>query len=595
MRKQMCKITYRVFLFCGMLLASVSGYSNGKVSIVCTSMVPDHEATPQVVTAPYNISASQAIYIPGDEITGIFFYPFLLTLQADSGQIFMGFLLQARAVGEDTILGTFKIINSDTQTLSCSNMQNAAVSHTSSSNKQRIQAVWVAPSSNKDIEFSATFVKNFKEYWVKVKGPTITRTNIPDNRLSHTCLQFQFQISSNGCGVTKLCFSKIPACNLITDQDCYFMSSTAVGSDGLQLEMSGRTNGYVAIGFSDDTQMGNDDTYMCVKDTNGEVKVQHAFITGKSPPTLLPLELIDNISTSFNNGIVQCTFITRNQISTENRAANNFFYIFLAYGEAANGAIIKHSQIPSVTNEKVDILSFQQVSGNSNRPAIIKTHGALMLIAWMTTGSIGIIMARYFKKVAKTKVWGKDIWFQAHWFMMALTVAATITAFVLAFVSRKGWSYSGYVLQGTGAHPVLGCIVMVLSLTQPLVAVFRPAPQSSRRYIFNWFHGLNALVITVLAGTHVLTVFAATTVAAIFLGLQLIDVSPNLWLPKVMGGFVGWDALIFIILEMHLVLKNHDIIDTSDQQIKNETILLLIYISGNLVFLVALLVGIGQT
>lgn len=35
-----------------------------------------------------------------------------------------------------------------------------------------------------------------------------------------------------------------------------------------------------------------------------------------------------------------------------------------------------------------------------------------MLIAWMTTGSLGMMVARYLKVVAKGQnLWGKDVWF----------------------------------------------------------------------------------------------------------------------------------------------------------------------------------------
>ena len=38
--------------------------------------------------------------------------------------------------------------------------------------------------------------------------------------------------------------------------------------------------------------------------------------------------------------------------------------------------------------------------------------GALMLIAWMTTGSLGMMVARYLKGVTKGhNLWGKDVWF----------------------------------------------------------------------------------------------------------------------------------------------------------------------------------------
>ncbi|XP_034636171.1 putative ferric-chelate reductase 1 isoform X2 [Trachemys scripta elegans] len=252
--------------------------------------------------------------------------------------------------------------------------------------------------------------------------------------------------------------------------------------------------------------------------------------------------------TSFNNGIINCSFITRNPISTQSKAASNLYFIFLAQGPSSAGKIQKHPRTPFITPQKVNISSYEAVGGTSSTPSIIKAHGALMLIAWMTTGSIGMIFARYLKNAIGKTLLGKDIWFQ-----------------------------------DAEAHAVIGCIVMILSFFQPVIAFFRPSPQSKRRFIFNWFHALNAFVIKVLA------------VAVIFLGLQMLDSSPSRWMVKTMGGFVGWEALVYIMLDANAWLKKKEKYEDSHRKVKNEMVLFLIYTCGNLAFLIALLVGIGKS
>ncbi|KAK6484706.1 putative ferric-chelate reductase 1 [Huso huso] len=579
-----------IFLLISCNFMGVSGYPNGLVTDSCINMTPLHGgANAQTSAAPFSVTASKTTYSPGDQIT--------VTLQAKSGT-FQGFLLQARQIGGGAAVGSFTITDpTNTRGLNC-NADNSAVSHMSSSDKSQIQATWNAPKSGTgNVEFRATFVKSKLIFWVQVKSSQVSFNTITPASpapaspapaspapVSSAPASSSFNpssslvlISSTGCGTNKTCFSNPAGCNAATNADCYFMSSASPqgGSDGIQFEISGKSNGYISIGFSDDTEMGNDDIYICGQDRNGNIQVQHAFSTGRSTPTIIPLENVYNIATSFNNGIIKCSFITRNAISTQQRAANTSYYIFMANGQTNGGAIQYHPLRPFITEDKVNLLGSQLASGNANRPAIIKTHGALMLIAWMTTGSIGMISARYFKQVSKGKqILGKDIWFQAHVFLMLLTVAATITAFVLAFVSVRGWS--------GGAHPVIGCIVMGLALIQPLIAVFRCAPDSKRRIVFNLVHAINALVIKVLA------------VISIFLGLQLLDNSPNQWLPKVMGGFVGWEFLIYLVLDFNLFLKKEEIYENVVKT-PPEPKVLLIYILGNLMFLIALLVGIGQT
>lgn len=92
-----------------------------------------------------------------------------------------------------------------------------------------------------------------------------------------------------------------------------------------------------------------------------------------------------------------------------------------------------------------------------------------MLVAWTTLGTLGMMVARYLKGVAKGQtLLGKDVWFvvrwrhtpnvehslyfdptlpqivlvrlQVHFSVMSLTVAATATAFILPFTHIQSWS-----------------------------------------------------------------------------------------------------------------------------------------------------------
>ncbi|XP_043941545.1 putative ferric-chelate reductase 1 isoform X2 [Protopterus annectens] len=505
-------------------------------------MQPSHGANAQTSTPPYSINVQKTNYSEGDKIT--------VTIQSNSGQTFKGFLLRTTTATKDAPIGTFINTDSSAQAISCNSISGGAASHTSNSVKQKVEVQWLAPQSSDDVHFKATVVQSKRIYWSNILGPTLksTRQGTSGSLQMQSVTSAPDLISRDGCSTTKFCFTSPSGCDPLSDSSCYFMSSAAVDTDGLRIEISGPSTGYMAVGFSDDQKMGNDDIYICLYQ-NGNIIVQHAYSTGRSDPTVLTLSNVDNIVTSFNNGIIKCSFITRNQISTQQRAFTDMYYVFLAKGPVESGKIGKHSEDPFKTADKVNITGFQESSDNSNgEPSIIKAHGALMLISWMTTGSIGMLMARYFKEAAKKLVGGKAIWFQ-----------------------------------DTGAHPVLGCIVMVLALIQPFVAIFRPAPQSKRRPIFYWFHALNALVIKVLA------------VATIFLGLQLIDSSSNRWLAKVMGGFVGWEALMFILLDTDVICKKKEIYQEPENTMKHEILLLIIYVCGNLAFLIALLVGIGQS
>ncbi|OCT85250.1 putative ferric-chelate reductase 1 [Xenopus laevis] len=595
--KMRCTV-FGLLVFC-LLINSAQPFGNGKISLACDTMTPVHKTfTTQVSMAPYRVSASSYTFSPGDEIT--------VTLLANSNTTFEGFFLQARSVSGNNMVGNFRVLNSNSQILECGGVMGLAVSHVNTTKKYNITALWTAPDLSDDVHFRATFVRNFRTFWVGVESPVLslinhsnprmTVPNVPGVYALSTSLpskKFESEvISRTSCGTDKVCFSVPTDCDPSTSTNCVFMSSSPISpasGGGYHLEISGSSTGYVSIGFSDDMQMGNDDIYNCVMNAAGVIEVQHAYSEGKSRPRVLTPSNLEVIMMSYRNGIIQCSFISRN-ISIQNpfqksSSISSLYYIFLAQGTSNNGQIQYHG--PSgrfFSSSKIDLLEASNVtSTSSGLDPLIKAHGSLMLIAWMTTGSLGMILARYFKVTGKQLVLGKAIWFQAHILLMVLTVCATIAAFVLAFVKEKGWSYN------LSTHAIIGCIVMSLAFFQPFIALFRPTPQSSRRFIFNWFHFINALVIKVLA------------VANLFLGLQVISRTYT-WMPEVMGGFFAWEVLAFISLEINAEMVEKEKISydvdgdpKSKSPAKTDVLLLFIYLCGNLAFLITLLVAIGKS
>ncbi|XP_040216120.1 putative ferric-chelate reductase 1 [Rana temporaria] len=546
--------TFLLFFYIAGCLVAVFGYPSGLISASCDTMLPIHgKAIPQSSAAPYVITASTNTFMPGDNIT--------VTIKSSGSQGFKGFLLEVRLMGGNGITGTFSTTNNNVRILSCNTGANKAASHTDSNLKQSVTAVWTAPQGAGPVRFTATVLQDYSTFWTGVKSDIILTS----------------QMSNITCGTQKTCLSDPVNCSP-NDSGCLFMSSSA-SSDGIGyvFEISGPTSGYVAIGFSYDTMMGNDDVYICTTNSSGNILVQHGYTTGTVAPQLSNSNTAGNIVTSYINGVLKCSFITQSSISTQQRSsANSSFYIFLVSGPSiASGQIEKHTKT-LISTTTVDMVSISNVTvAASGSSPLVLGHGALMLIAWMTTGGIGMIMARYMKSAAGKPIFGKAIWYQTHFFLMILTVVLTIIAFIMVFAEVSGWSGDA------GAHPVLGCIVMILSFFQPIAAMFRPDPKSKRRQIFNWGHRLNALVIKVLA------------VATIFLGLILIDTTSNNWMPKVMGGFFAWEVLFYIILEIMANLKKESVYE--NDSIRPETSVLIVFIAGNVAFLIALLVGIGQS
>lgn len=67
---------------------------------------------------------------------------------------------------------------------------------------------------------------------------------------------------------------------------------------------------------------------------------------------------------------------------------------------------------------------------------------------------------------------------------MVLTWLLTLAAAALIWIEIGGWS------QEENPHALLGSITTIICFLQPIGALFRPAPTSKNRPIFNWLHWL---------------------------------------------------------------------------------------------------------
>lgn len=575
--------------------ASVVGYPNGKVREACTSMVPCHGGSPQL-SPEHAITVNGTEFKPGDSIEVHL-----------SGPDFEGFFIQARDAEHlgSPAVGSFVLADRrHSQLLTCGRTKNSAVSHTSKAKKKDVKVYWIAPGdAPKHVQFLATVVKKYRIFWVKIPGPVVSQPDVlsPTPPLhatseamstSHPVSYISKPFSASGCGMTKFCIRNPANCDP-GSASCFFLSFQQKESS-VFIEMSGPSEGYLAFAFSHDQWMGGDDAYLCVNEDH-RVHVSTARLKKRSHPLLDAENALEDVSWRFADGILQCSFrrSVRLPAYTGRFNLDASYYIFLADGEASEGGLIyKHHRQPLVTNGLYNVTGLPQDIGGSRAPRLIKAHGALMFIAWITTVSIGVIVARFFKPVwSHSFLFGKELWFQVHRMLMLTTVILTSISFVLPFVYRGGWSHQA------GFHPYLGCAVMALTIFQPLMAGFRPSRHAPRRQLFNWFHWSTGTTARILA------------VVTMFLGMDLpaLDL-PDPWDTYAMIGFVAWHVGTDVLLEIHsycLIRKVEVIEDDRVQILQSLTsaeaeghqfnqIVLTIYVCGNIVFLVAFLVAINQ-
>ncbi|XP_016046077.1 ferric-chelate reductase 1 isoform X1 [Erinaceus europaeus] len=573
-------------------ISSVANYPDGGVTQSCHEMIPAHGHSPRSDPV-HNISVSQMTFRPGDQIK--------VTL---SGPPFKGFLLEARDAENlnGPPIGSFTCDSQVSQLLTCENVQGSAVSHSSPSKKTEIKVYWHAPSTAPNhIQFLATVVEKYKIYWVKIPSPVISQPNAlpfttPEvtrapfstvSPVSHLTKPF----SASGCGNKKFCIRNPLNCDPEKEHACVFLSFTR-DDQSVTIEMSGPSEGYLAFAFSHDRWMGDDDAYVCIHEDQ-TVYIQPSHLTGRSHPVMDPEDTLKDMAWRLADGVIQCSF--RRNITlpvVKNRFdLNTSYYIFLADGTAHDGRISKHCQQPLVTYEKYDVTGSSKNIGGSRSVLLLKAHGAMMFVAWMTTVSIGVLTARFFKPVWSKTFFGKAVWFQVHRLLMLTTSALTCVAFVLPFIYRGGWSgHAGY-------HPFLGCVVMIFAVLQPFLAAFRPPLHHPRRQVFNWTHWSIGTAARIIA------------VATMFLGMDLSGMSlPDPWKTYWMIGFVAWHVGTEVILEMHayrLSQKVEILDDTRIQILQSSTVaeveghafkkaVLAIYICGNVTFLIIFLSAINH-
>ncbi|XP_078028999.1 putative ferric-chelate reductase 1 isoform X1 [Epinephelus lanceolatus] len=533
-------------------------YANGKVSEVCGSMEPHHRVPGQTTQSPYHLGTNTTTFSPRDHIQ--------VTL---SGTYFEGFLLQARdaaSQGSVTTAGTFTLTNlKKTQLLTCNEQKGSAVSHTSDARQTEVVVIWNAPAdAPTQVQFFVTVVAHYNVFWVKLPGPVIYQhgvtpqppqsdTTPPPVQPTTTPSILPGPFTSEGCGQSKSCLLDPPGCDP-TDPHCFFLSMTTEEPDKMAVifELSGPAEGYVAFALSWDTWMGNDDVYMCINDGGG-ISVSAALVSGRTHPEDESQSGLSSVSWRLADGVIQCRFSRPVKLSNQEPARfdlNQEYFLFVASGRAQHGEVWKHSQQPLISTHRKHITGPPEVLRGSRGPTIMKMHGALMLLAWMLTGSVGTFIASFYKPDwPNHTLLGQKVWFQVHRGLMMLTVTLTLVAFFLPFFYRKGWS------KHAGVHPYLGCCVLTLSLIQPILAAIRPSPDSHRRSIFNWGHWGVGSVTEIMA------------VAAMFLGIRQSSILlPQPWATHVLIGYVAWLASFRVFLLMYTHLYTKKLSGSDDQQ-----------------------------
>lgn len=389
------------------------------------------------------------------------------------------------------------------------------------------------------------------------------------------------------CERTKACFKTSKAC---TVDSCEFGITWKPimyqNEEYIEIEMIGNVysdNGYIMLGFSEDKSLGSDGFVSCfaenekVKIVAGSYEISEGFdpnIKVISDDNLLVTTGHSRFGGYFNivTKRLMCRFLRRvvpqqAPQQLKDLSPKNAYYLITARGNDASQYSFGRPSAGSLIFSEVPVDfsrgSFNPVSGTSDTDSpLAKSHGIFAVIAWVFCSSVGIILARYYKEMwPYTGIAQEMVWFQVHRILQGTCVLLTTISFFLIFAHVGG--YSDLDTMPFKAHPILGIIVFILAILNPLIALCRCKPNSKNRPWFNWFH---FLVGTVAYCLSVPTIMIGMRLPGA--GLQLSQLDYPQW---ILIFFVIFQFGVEIILEIHGCLyyrRNKDKRHTFDMEIE---------------------------
>eukprot|EP00118_Oscarella_pearsei_P020834 m.230142 g.230142 ORF g.230142 m.230142 type:complete len:625 (+) comp40056_c0_seq25:68-1942(+) len=490
----------------------------------CDRMTPGH--TPnmtQTILSPYEVvTSAKDGYVPRGEYN--------ITIRQSGGGTsdnFKGFLCQVRPQDLSySPQGSFVVFPTDpkAQTLSCPSAA-AAAGHKNPSVVQSQTLTWRAPAAGQgNLTILCSVVKEYTTFWVKIPsdvlvelpGPTgVTEpptTPMPPTTKAPTQAQPNLQIDFSGCGTTTFCYQDPLNCMA---SNCEYGLTVSTDGTKATITLSTTNDGMVALGFSEDTLMGEDDVVGCIRTTAGIISAHDGWNpSGRSPNRLDTKEDLDDATSfgSFLDGVLSCRIVRDlNTGNDDDYNWNQNWTLLFAHRPSEIGSPFpgfpKHGEIPKLSTEKVNISRLQGVSASSSdKVKFVRAHGILMIIAWIGIASTGILLARFYKRVypkeepALCFSGSPPAWFQLHRLHMISTVLISAVGFIVIFAGVKAWTSSGGDKK-LAAHPIIGTICMAFALAQPIMAAFRCHPGEKNRFIFNIAHALvgsSALILGIV-------------------------------------------------------------------------------------------------
>lgn len=281
------------------------------------------------------------------------------------------------------------------------------------------------------------------------------------------------------------------------------------------------TDGYIAVGWSSDGMMEGSDSVIGWAGHVAAYRLEGNALSDVVPDSGAQAVTLEDASTAVEDGRLLLRFcrpLDAGRIALDPLVPTVHLWAVgsssqLSY-HGARGAYSLALGAGTVTIEVTDIA----------REKVL--HGVLMVLGWGVLLPGGVLIARYLK-------WKGKIWIKLHIGMQILGLAFGIAGLALALVQF------GPLGGSLGGHGLMGLLVSVLGVLQPLNGVFRPKKGSiltPRRRVWEVVHkGLGWFAL-------------ALAVPTLVTGMLTLDKQEGIALPTALPGFLCAYATVLALL-----------------------------------------------
>ena len=258
-------------------------------------------------------------------------------------------------------------------------------------------------------------------------------------------------------------------------QCSYYLAVRRNPVDGsfADFHLSATAHGYVAVGFSRDKLMGEDDVIGCKRDPQtGNISVVSAWNPAPqhAPNIRDPSQRgVCQYYTSYSDGQLSCRF--SRYIAPVNPGRdydlNNSYYLFLTRSDNGSSPhFLKHKETPIISHSPINVLHDNSTAGQKPRSALVKAHGAMMLLACpFLYGFVVLFGVPLIKSISiQNYLSRKDIW---H--LLRITLGIGIICFMVLGTLFAVVGNTSILCNANIFHVVKGSLMLVTVLAMVLL------------------------------------------------------------------------------------------------------------------------------